>query len=108
MLRESQIRSKTKSEMVRVNKFNHSAAILAQITAQINSGKGKSFELGQFLPYPQVSNRNLDMPVELARTFLSTIKNLDTSLFIVASDSKILGEISAHYWWKSGGWLYEN
>jgi hypothetical protein len=103
--RLSVLKRRTKSEMMRVNSLNHSAAILAQITAQINS-KGVSYEISQFLPYSMANTKILSLDVGVMLTFLSTIDNLDMSLHAVASDHKIQGRLAASYYWKSHGYIY--
>jgi glycine cleavage system regulatory protein len=103
--RLSVLKRKTKSEMMRVNSLNHSAAILAQITAQINS-KNVNYEISQFLPYSMANTKILSLDVSVMLTFLSTINNLDMSLHAIAADSKIQGRVAASYYWKSHGYIY--
>jgi glycine cleavage system regulatory protein len=91
--------------MMKINSLNHSAAVLAQITAQINS-KGVSYEVSQFLPYSMANTKILSLDVGVMLTFLSTIDNLDMSLYAIASDSKVQGRVAASYYWKSHGFIY--
>ena len=107
MSRTSRIKKLVKRDMVRVNKLNHSTAVLAQITCQINSSKGTVFEVSQFLPYPTAEVKIVDLQEYVLLTFLMTVQNLDQNLFSIASDVNIIGKVSASYYWGSNGFIYE-
>lgn len=96
-----------KSHKNSVNKLNHSAAQLALITAQINSKKGTNFSLQDFLPYPEAQIKQLSIPEQVLGVVLMTKHKLPPSLLSIIEDPYIMSQLSATYYYKSTGFMYE-
>jgi hypothetical protein len=96
-----------KAELERVNKLNHSAAILAQITCQINSKPGvPPPNMHQFLPYPHAAEEILDCSALLINTVMGARDKLEPELAVLLEDPAISLRLGSSYYWLNGAWMY--
>lgn len=92
-----------------MNRQNHSVAVLAQLTARINSKENSPLvPLDAFLPYPMADIEVLDAEVGLIKSMIRA-RNLLPEILAsnVFSDPHVSAKLYATYYWSDQGWIYE-